>query len=349
MTVRTPIEPPIWTTDLAGLGGAIGPAPEDFVVDEIPLYAPSGSGEHLYVRLRKRSRTTKDLVRAVARAAGVPPQDIGTAGMKDKHAVTTQWMSLPLRAAKPPESWALDEGFEVVDTSCHTNKLRTGHASGNRFRIRLTGVHDDAPNLARAIASRIAERGMPNYFGAQRFGRDNLEVAITWAVADRPRRIPPFERKLFPSVLQAEVFNRYTLARIGEPLERPLEGEVVRLEGSKAMFVVEEPDAEMERWRTLDIVPTGPIFGPKMKPARGKPLELEQSAILALGLGEGALSHIGKLADGTRRDLFVRPAEVEIVPEGAGRLVVSFVLPSGSYATLFVRELTRGAFFGDAR
>jgi tRNA(Glu) U13 pseudouridine synthase TruD len=86
-----------------------------------------------------------------------------------------------------------------------------------------------------------------------------------------------------------------------------------------------------------------------MKPARGKPLELEQSAIAALGLGEEALSRIGKLADGTRRDLFVRPAEVEIVPDGAGRLVVSFILPSGSYATLFIRELTRGPFFGDAR
>lgn len=349
--MRKPIEPPVWTTDLPGLGGEIGPAPEDFVVDEIPLYAPSGNGEHLYVRLRKRSRTTKDLVRAVASAAGVAPQDIGTAGMKDKHAVTTQWVSLPARAAKAPESWELGDDLEVVETSRHTNKLRTGHSSGNRFRIRLTGVHDDASNLARAVVSRIGERGMPNYFGAQRFGTrgDNLDTAMEWAIAERPPRIPPFERKLFPSVLQAEVFNRYALARVGEPLEKPLAGEVVRLDGSKAMFVVEEPDAETERWRTLDIVPTGPIFGPKMKPARGRPLELEQSAIAALGLGEEALSRMGRLADGTRRDLFVRPAEVELVPEGPGELVVSFVLPSGSYATLFVRELTRSAFLGDAR
>ena len=346
-----PIDPPLWTSDLAGTGGAIGPDPEDFLVDEVPLYAPSGSGEHLYVRLRKRSRTTKDLIRAVANAAGVPPQEIGTAGMKDKHAVTTQWVSLPARTAKSPDSWTLGEAFEIVETSRHTNKLRTGHLSANRFRIRLVGVGDEAPNLARAIASRIAERGLPNYFGAQRFGTrgDNLDTATEWALAEKPRRIPPFERKLFPSVLQAEVFNRYVLGRIREPLEKPLVGEVVRLEGSRAMFVVDKPDEEMERWRELDIVPTGPIFGPKMKPASGKPLELERAALGELGLGDVALSLIGRLADGTRRDLFVRPSDVDIVQDGPGRLVASFVLPSGSYATLLVRELTRGPFFGDPR
>jgi len=349
--VPKPIDPPVWTSDLAGTGGAIGPDPADFVVDEIPLYAPSGSGEHLYVRLRKRSRTTKDLVRAVASAAGVAPQEIGTAGMKDKHAVTTQWVSLPARNSKSPDSWSLGENFEVVETSRHSNKLRTGHSSGNRFRIRLAGVNADAPTLAGSIASRIAERGLPNYFGAQRFGTrgDNLENAIAWALAEKSPRIPAFERKLFPSVLQAEVFNRYALARVAEPLERPLAGEVVRLDGSRALFVVENPGEETERWRTRDIVPTGPIFGPKMKPSSGKPLELERAAIADLGLGEEALSRIGRLADGTRRDLFVRPAEVEIVPEAPGRLVVSFALPSGSYATLFIRELTRGPFFGDPR
>jgi tRNA pseudouridine13 synthase len=260
-------------------------------------------------------------------------------------------VSLPARTATPPESWTLGDEFDVVETSRHTNKLRTGHLSGNRFRIRLVGVHDEAPNLARAISSRIGERGLPNYFGAQRFGirGDNLDAAFEWATAERPPRIPPFERKLYPSVLQAEVFNRYALARIGEPLDAPLTGEVVRLDGSKAMFVVERPEDEIDRWRALDIVPTGPIFGPKMKPAQGKPHELERASIASIGLGDDALSRIGRLADGTRRDLFVRPSDVDIAPDGPGRLVVSFVLPSGSYATLFVRELTRGPFFGDLR
>jgi tRNA pseudouridine13 synthase len=271
--------------------------------------------------------------------------------MKDKHAVTTQWISLPARAARPPESWTLGDDIEVVETSRHTNKLRTGHLSGNRFRIRLVGVHDDAVDLARAIVARIGEWGLPNYFGAQRFGTrgDNLDAAAAWASAEKPPRIPPFERKLFPSVLQAEVFNRYVLARVAEPLEAPLAGEVVRLDGSKAMFVVEKPDDEIERWRTRDIVPTGPIFGPKMRPAMGKPLELERASIASIGLGDEALSRIGRLADGTRRDLLVRSSDMDIVPDGPGRLVLSFVLPSGSYATLLVRELTRAPFFDDPR
>jgi tRNA pseudouridine13 synthase len=349
--VPQPIEPPVWTADLPGTGGAIGPTPEDFVVDEIPLYRPSGTGEHLYVRIRKRMSTTKDLVQAVAHASGVHPREVGTAGMKDKHAVTTQWVSLPARGAKPPESWALRDAFEVVEVSRHGNKLRTGHSSGNRFRIRLVDVSTDAVGAARAIASRIAERGIPNYFGAQRFGAraDNVDVALEWALSPGPGRLSHFERKLFPSVLQAEVFNRYVLGRLNEDLEAPLAGEVVRLDGSKAVFVVDDPASEIERWRTRDIVPTGPIFGPKMKPARGRPLELERAALTDLGLGDDALARIGRLADGTRRDVFVRPTEMDVAPDGPGRIVVSFVLPSGSYATLFVRELTRGSFYGDSR
>lgn len=345
-----PIEPPVSTSDLPGTGGSIGPAPEDFVVDELPLYSPSGSGEHLYVRIRKRSSTTKDLIRVVARSAGVAPPEIGTAGMKDKHAVTTQWVSLPARNAAPPESWSLPDGFEVVEASRHTNKLRTGHLSGNRFRIRLVGVDANAIVLARAIASRIAERGLPNYFGAQRFGvrGDNLATALGWVLASELRRVSSFERKLFPSVLQAEVFNRYAVARLNEGLDAPLVGEVVRLDGSKALFVVDEPERELERWRTRDILPTGPMFGPKMKPPAGKPLALEKAALDEIGLGPEALSRLGRLADGTRRDLFVHPTGVEIESD-AGTLVLSFTLPAGSYATLFVRELTRGPLFGDPR
>lgn len=344
-----PFEPAIWTEALAGTGGSIGPSPEDFVVDEVPLYAPSGAGDHWYVRVKKRARTTRDLIRAVGKASGIRESEIGSAGMKDKHAVTTQWLSLPVRAAKPTQEWNLGDDFQVVETTRHTNKLRTGHLSGNRFRIRLTGVVEHAEVLAKAVLDDVAHRGMPNYFGAQRFGLrgDNLAAAIEWArgSSERRSRTPPFERKLLASVLQAEVFNRYVAARVREPLDRPLAGEVVRLDGSRALFEVEDPAREEPRWRGRDIHPTGPIFGPKMRASGGLPRELEQQALEALDLGGEALTWVGRFADGTRRDVLVYPTDVALESNGPDSLVVSFFLPSGSYATLLVRELTRGPFF----
>src|SRR3954451_17014883 len=101
--LREPLELPFEHSDLEPLGGQIGPAPEDFVVDEVPLYAASGQGEHWYVRVRKREATTIELREVLAVAAGIAAGDVGYAGMKDKHAVTTQWLSVPVPRAQPPE------------------------------------------------------------------------------------------------------------------------------------------------------------------------------------------------------------------------------------------------------
>ncbi|HEX7668755.1 MAG TPA: tRNA pseudouridine(13) synthase TruD [Polyangiaceae bacterium] len=347
-----PAIPPIATSDLPGVGGAIGPAEEDFVVDELPLYAASGEGEHLYVRIQKRGLTTRDAVRALADAANVPVNEVGTAGMKDKHAVTTQWVSLPARRAGARESWKeLPESLSIVETSRHGNKLRTGHLAGNRFRIRITGITGDSLARATAILDRIRERGVPNYFGAQRFGRDGegLSTALEWlrgeAGVGPRRRAQAFERKLYTSVVQAEVFNRYLTARIARGLSEPLPGEVVRLEGSGSLFVVEDTAREMPRWAARDIHPTGPVAGPKMRAAREEPLAMEEEALAALGLDERMRTALGRHGDGTRRDLLLWPKEMTVEESGTDALTVQLVLPSGSYATVLVRELTRETFF----
>lgn len=349
-----PAVPPIATSDLPGVGGAIGPAEEDFVVDELPLYPASGEGEHSYVRVQKRGMTTRDAVRALADATNVPVNEIGTAGMKDKHAVTTQWMSLPARRAGAPESWKkLPESLSVVEITRHGNKLRTGHLAGNRFRIRIVGTSSDPLSRATAILERIRERGLPNYFGPQRFGHDGdgLETALEWlrgeAGVGPRRRAQAFERKLFTSVVQAEVFNRYVTLRMARGLSEPLPGEVVRLEGSGSLFVVEDVAREMPRWTTRDIHPTGPIAGPKMRASREEPLAMEEAALSALGLDERMRTALGRHGDGTRRDLLLWPKEmsVETSGEDADALTVSLLLPSGSYATVLVRELTRETLF----
>lgn len=347
----SPSIPPIATSDLPGTGGAIGPEPEDFQVDEIPLYAFSGEGEHLYVRVRKRLLTTREAVTRIARAAGVPQSEIGTAGMKDKHAVTTQWMSLPARRAKPFGEWQMPEGVEVVESTRHGNKLRTGHLKANSFRIRIVDTEPDAESHAAAIAARLRERGLPNYFGAQRFGRDggNIADALAWlsgeARGERSRR-PPFERKFFASVVQAEVFNRYVTARLERSLERPLAGEVVRLEGTGSLFAVEDPEHESPRWASNDIHPTGPMIGPKMKKAHGEALALEEAAAASVGISPGILAELARHADGTRRDVVVKIPMLRLEIEPSGRaFVIELELPAGSYATQAVREFSREPFF----
>ncbi len=351
----TPLVPPLSAAELPPVGGAIGSEPEDFIVDEVPLYAASGQGEHLYVQIKKRNLTTRDAVRRIAEAAGVHERDIGTAGMKDKHAVTTQWLSLLARGARAPDTWSLPEGLEVIEATRHGNKLRTGHLLGNRFRIRIVGGAPDGVERATRIARHITTRGMPNSFGAQRFGfdGDNLAAAFRWldreVRAGKKGTIPPFERKLYSSVVQSEVFNRYLVARLAEGLDRPIAGEVVRLEGTSSLFVVDEPEREAPRWASRDIHPSGPIVGPKMKPARDRALALEEGAMNEAGLDADLSAHLGRYADGTRRDVLLFPKEFNVAAAPDGVLVLDFFLPTGSYATEVVRELTRHPFFGKSR
>jgi tRNA pseudouridine13 synthase len=343
-TSRLAPQPPrIHTEELAGVGGRIGPDPADFVVDEIPRYALSGAGEHRYVRLRKHRLTTADLIRAVGRVAGVPEREIGCAGMKDKHAVTSQWLSLPARSV-PPDQWALPAEVELLEVSLHERKLRTGQLAGNRFRIRLVDIPDQRLEPAEHICRRLRERGLPNYFGAQRFGShgDNLDRALWWLRQGSPRgKRARFYRKLYPSVIQSEVFNRTLTLRLEQELGSLVAGDVVRLEGSHAVFVVDDPVREAERLETGDIHLTGPMLGPKMKSPTGKALEFEQAAANELGLTSDDLTALGRMADGTRRDLFVSPEPLSLQPLADGSLLLDFTLPAGSYATQLVRELTR--------
>jgi tRNA pseudouridine13 synthase len=356
-------QPPRFHTDLPAAGGKIGPLPEDFVVDEIALYPLSGSGSHWFVRIRKRGWTTPSMVSAVARAAGVDSRDIGTAGMKDKNAVTTQWVSLP-QTARPPAEWHLPEDLEVVEITRHDNKLRTGHQKGNRFDIRLVELESGGLERARALCDRIAKHGLGNYFGAQRFGvaGTNLGQALRWLGAaaggsreaggpqrDRARRNRARSRlhdKLYPSVLQSEVFNRYVTLRRERGLDRLLSGEVVRLNGSNSVFVVTDPDAELPRLLAGDLHLTGPMPGPKMRAAEGDAAELERQILGELPLDGADWEKLGRYAPGTRRDVVLRPEGLELVAIDDRSLRVRFELSSGGYATELVRELTGGPWLG---
>lgn len=339
--------PPVAFPELPPVGGKLGPEPEDFLVDEVPAYAASGKGEHQYVQVQKRLLTTPELVRRLAKAVGMNERDVGYAGLKDKYAVTTQWLSLATKAPISPEL-PLGEGVKILAVTRHDNKLRTGHLLGNRFTITLTGVHEQAFERAEQIAARLRSQGLPNYFGAQRFGHAgrNLPDALSW-LARGGRGRSRFEQKLFPSVIQSELFNRYLSARVALGTAQLISGEVVRLEGAGAMFRVDDLEKEQPRFAARDLHLTGPMLGPKMRPAAGDALALEQRLTAELGLDEQMLGALGREAPGTRRDLFAPLPDLVIQavtdrPEPALRL--SFTLPSGGYATEVLRQLTHEPF-----
>jgi tRNA pseudouridine13 synthase len=163
------LTPVLLTEDIPGTGGMIKETPEDFLVEEIPLYLPSGVGEHTYIIVEKRGITTLEAMRRIGRALNVAERDMGYAGMKDAVGVTRQTFSIPRVA--PELCSALDlPGMQVLSALRHGNKLKPGHLAGNRFRIRIRGVADDALQRAEATLKVLASRGVPNYFGAQRYG-----------------------------------------------------------------------------------------------------------------------------------------------------------------------------------
>ena len=175
------------TADIPGTGGVIKETPEDFLVEEVPLYLPCGEGEHTYAVIEKRGITTLEALRRIARALGVSDRDIGYAGMKDAVGVTRQTISIP---RVPPEQVAalVLPGITVLSAALHRNKLRLGHLAGNRFRIRVRGVGEGALERAEAVLAVLGERGVPNYFGAQRYGAQGNSHLVGRALVRRDWR-----------------------------------------------------------------------------------------------------------------------------------------------------------------
>ena len=176
-TVDVLQHPPYLTRDLPGIGGRIKDRLEDFRVEEIPLYEASGEGTHVYFRVKKAGIPTPEATNRIARHMGVESHDIGVAGLKDARAVTTQMMSL--EHADPDRLAACRDGQMAVEiVGKHTNKLRTGHLKGNRFAIRIRSVGRAQLDDAAAVLDVLTRRGVPNYFGTQRFGARGDTAAL---------------------------------------------------------------------------------------------------------------------------------------------------------------------------
>jgi len=345
MTIASPSTPsalPHVTADVPPVPGVLRTSPEDFEVSELPAYAPSGEGEHLFLRIRKRDLTTPQAVRRLAEALGVDPGAAGWAGLKDRHAVTEQWVSLHRADPSGARELAL-EGVEILEAVPHEAKLRTGHLRGNRSRLRVRGPPADRLADVERVLELLSRLGVPNYFGEQRFGReqDNYIRAHRWIVeGGRPPRAR-FDRKLLASAFQAELFNRRVAARVrAGALGRIEDGDLVRKEDTGGLFVVEDVSEAQGRADAWLLSPTGPMFGPKMRWPERAARGAEEALLAEAGVAAEHLSRLGRSGEGTRRPVRIRPLEASLEPCEDG-FVVAFTLPKGAYATVVMEEVLK--------
>jgi tRNA pseudouridine13 synthase len=320
------------------LRGLLRAAPEDFQVWELPLIEPEGDGPHLWLEVQKRGANTRWVAERLAQAAGAKPREVGFAGMKDRHAVTTQWFSIGLQEAGNADwqSWQIP-GVTILQALRHRRKLQTGALRGNRFRILLRHLEGPLEGLEERC-QRLAGAGFPNYFGAQRFGRDGGNVGRGARWLERGGRISRGERSIYLSAVRSYLFNLVLAERVRQgSWNRLLDGDVAMLDGSRSLFPCELPDEVLERrCAAFDIHPSGPLPGRGGVPAAREALALECDALQAQqGLVE-SLDKAGVTAD--RRSLRVLPAELRW-SLGEDGLALAFSLPPGAYATSLLREL----------
>ncbi len=347
--------------------------PEDFIVEELPLYEPSGIGIHTFFAIRKRNLSTFEAIDRIAKDLRVNSQCLGYAGLKDKRAVTTQVLSV--EGVFPRQVLALElPGIEILWAKRHGHKLRVGHLRGNRFKITLREISPRGQAIAQDVLTRLTKEGVPNRFGTQRFGQNNdshligkalvkgaWEVALNYLFVDETmqlgevwqrvqrevernclekaiRCIPYRFRKLFLSAYQAYLFNCYLEQRM-PALGQLIDGDIAMKHSNGAPFLVENVEVEQPRADAFEISPTGPIFGHKMKQPSGEGQAMEAALLGVENLVPDAFGKVaGIRLPGTRRPLRM-PMQLHQVQAFDVGLRLAFSLPAGGYATVVLDEL----------
>jgi tRNA pseudouridine13 synthase len=314
--------------------------PEDFLVEEIDAFEPSGSGEHLLLTVEKRGMNTAFAASTIARWAGIGEMGIGYAGLKDRHAVTRQRFSVHLPGREAPEIASLETpDLRVLRSERHNRKLPRGALAGNRFELVLRDVQGDRARIDARLAT-IARQGVPNYFGEQRFGRggDNVANALAMFAGRRVRRD---QRTILLSAARSELFNRVLARRVDENCwNRALDGDVWMLDGSHSVFGPEPLTAALDaRLSNFDIHPTAPLWGRGPLRSAGVAFALETSA---LEDGDAACLRSGLESAGLkqeRRATRLRVSELAWTWVDDQGLRLRFDLPPGCYATALLSEL----------
>lgn len=340
---------PYISADLQGIGGRLRATPEDFCVTEIPLYEPSGTGNHRYYGVTRTNWSTRDLVKHLERMGKLKPGSIGYAGLKDKNALVYQVISVHHQGPhdlEELERYFANSSADNISARAlgeHTNKLKVGHLKGNVFEIRITGIGEPDAVVSermKAIAVELITRGVPNYLGAQRFGGQGDNHVRGWEILTGKRRERDrWLRRFLVTAYQSHLCNLYLARRIESDLfDRILPGDVAKKHDTGGIFTVENVEDDQPRFVAHEISFTAPLFGAKMKRAGGEPGALEAATEQEGGITDAMwrAAH----TEGTRRMGRILLNDLEYTLEERC-VVMRFSLPKGAFATTVLREFMK--------
>jgi len=399
---------PYLTKEIPPIAFTIKTIPEDFEVEEIPAYEPCGKGNHLYLWIEKKGIPTHEAVRQISKAANISRKQIGAAGLKDARALTRQFISLEdYQDAGQKLHDATLRNIKILSMARHTNKLKTGHLKGNRFKLKLREVDPSRwDDFEKAVAF-LTSQGIPNFFGSQRFGMrgdtwkigrallENNEKLSANLIAGMPEdgdtgaillarqlfekgefaesaRMWPrqfnhcvtlatalaknggnfkkglyqLDRKIlrfYISSFQSWIFNKILARRLHE-LDSVRKGDWAHKHVNGAVFLVQDEEGDSVRAKDFEISATGPLHGKKMRKPEGYPAQVERDVLAEVGVQEAAFAGHFLRCMGDRRPLRIKASEVTMgkgTDEHGFYFEVSFVLPSGAYATVFLREIAK--------
>ncbi len=320
------------------LKGRLKAQNSDFRVDEIMPIVASGEGEHLWLLIAKDGANTDWVAQQLAKHAGLKPMAVSYAGMKDRHALTTQWFSLHLPGMDDPDFSDLQtDEFKILQQSRHDRKLKRGALSGNHFQIRVTELKGDIDLLDEKLQT-IKHKGVPNYFGEQRFGRGMGNLTQAEKLFNRElKKVKKQQRGLYLSAARSWIFNQIVSTRLQQDnWLTPLPGEVFMLNGKSACFIDETSNEIEQRLLHKEINLTACLWGEGESMATGPVLELEQSVAAEYDVFSKGLESARLKQERRAVRLVAENLSWEIKDD---TLQISFDLPAGAFATMLMREL----------
>ncbi|HCD9501060.1 TPA: tRNA pseudouridine(13) synthase TruD, partial [Legionella pneumophila] len=315
--------------------------PEDFQVNELFEGQFSGEGEHIVLKIEKKGLTTEQVIKSLARLINKPIKLISYAGLKDKQALTTQWLSIhaPGEVIEGIETLEAP-GWKILECTRHNKKLRPGFLSGNHFTITLRNVSDESDLIHRI--EQIKFKGVPNYFGEQRFGRDGGNLIKAEEILVQGRKVKDrFLKGMYFSAARSWLYNLILSRRVKESSwNLPLLGDVIQLVGSNSIFVNDKSLDEqlLQRIGEKDVSPASPLPGRSKNLVKGTALQIINEVYAEWSAWLDGLEKNGLEEAWRANILYAEQIEYRI---NQGTVELSFVLPAGAYATVVLRELVQ--------
>jgi tRNA pseudouridine13 synthase len=330
---------------------------ERFFVEELPLYSFTGTGNYLILKIKKTDMSTWKLITVLAKATGLQERDIGYAGLKDKNATTIQYISLPKTYEKELNKNLTTEKIEILERTYNKAPIKIGHLKGNRFSIVLHYINEKDAKFFNTTAKMMQSKGIPNYYGYQRFGEDSRSYLQGKEIAHSGKKLRGSKEKLLVSAYQSHLFNKWLGQRVklsttivqnnaetaAKKLNYPTElvkvlakqaqlfklflGDVIMPYPYGKFNFVKDMIQSSQAFEQKKIAPTGLLCGANAERAKSDAYYLEEE------YDDNELSSL----KGDRRFAWIWPKEVETsYDKDSKKLTVEFYLPKGSYATTFL-------------